>query len=85
MTLQRLDWWADVMNLPVANPNDAMVTLRAALEMAGRGDFDFVIFRWDGRPEVAPDFHHGNYRRLSDYSSRGGTLTVFVRTQPPPP
>ncbi|MBI5801036.1 MAG: hypothetical protein HZA92_09980 [Verrucomicrobia bacterium] len=79
MTLQRLDWWTDVVDLPVANPNDALASLRVALEMAGRGDFDFVIFRWDGRPEVAPGFQHGSYRRISDYSSRGGTLTVFAR------
>ena len=85
MTLQRLDWWVEGFNLPVANPNDAMATLRAALEMAGRGNFDFVIFRWDGPPPIAQNFQHGNYRRLSDYSSRGGTLTVFARTQPPPP
>ncbi|MEQ2006064.1 MAG: hypothetical protein ABMA26_04630 [Limisphaerales bacterium] len=79
MTLQRLDWWVDGFNLPVANPSDAMVTLRAALDTAGRGDFDFVIFRWEGTPPIEPDYQHGNYRRLSDYSSRGGTLTVFAR------
>lgn len=82
MTLQRLDWWADVANLPVANPNDASATLRAALELAAKGDFDFVIFRWEGRPEVAPDYQQSGYTRLFDYSSRGGTLTVFARGQP---
>lgn len=82
MTLQRLDWWADVANLPVANPNDPRETLRAALELAGRGEFDFVIFRWDGRPEVPPDYQQAGYTRLADFPSLGGTLTVFARGQP---
>ncbi len=85
MTLQRLDWWVEPANLPVANPNDVMGTLRAALELAGRGNFDFVIFRWEGTPTISADYQHMNYRRLSDYPSRGGTLTVFAQTQPPPP
>jgi hypothetical protein len=79
MTLQRLDWWIDVSNLPVAAPSDSSATLRAALELAAKGSFDFVIFRWDGAPSIAPDHQHAGYVRLRDYSSRGGTLTVFGR------
>jgi hypothetical protein len=79
MTLQRLDWWADVANLSVSDPGDARATLRAALASAAKGDFDFVIFRWDGPPEVAPDYRHAGYARHMDFSSRGGTLTVFAR------
>lgn len=82
MTLQRLDWWTDVSNLPVAAPNDASATLRAALELAAKGTFDFVIFRWDGTPAIAPDHQHAGYVRLRDYSSPGGTLTVFGRGAP---
>jgi hypothetical protein len=85
MTLQRLDWWVQPANLPVAHPDNTLATLHAALQLASKGSFDFVIFRWDGRPMVAPDFQHGDYRRLSDYPSRGGTLTVFARTQLPSP
>lgn len=79
MTLQRLDWWADLANLPVANPHDAPATLRAALELAARGNLDFVIFRWDGTPPIATDHQHAGYVRLRDFPSRGGTLTVFAR------
>ena len=85
MTLQRLDWWVEGYNLRIADPNDAMETLRVALEMAGRGKFDFVIFRWDGASGIQPDFQHAGFRRLSDYSSRGGTLTVFVQAALPLP
>lgn len=89
MTLQRLDWWADLANLPVANPNDALATLQAALKLAAKGEFDFVIFRWETPPPIAPDHQHAGYVRLRDYPSRGGTLTVFARRagdfQPPPP
>lgn len=79
MTQQRINWPADAVNLPVADPADALVTLRAALEMAGRGNIDFVIFRWDAAPEVAPDHRHAGYARAFDVPSRGGTLTVFAR------
>ncbi len=87
MTLQRLDWWAEVANLPVTNAGDAMTTLRDALELAGKGNFDFIIFRWEEPPPIAPDYRQAGYVRLRDYTSRGGTLTAFARRvgdlQPP--
>lgn len=79
MTLQRLDWWADVANLPVAHPTDALANLRAALALAAKGEFDFVVFRWEEMPLVAQDFQQAGFVRLRDYPSRGGTLTVFAR------
>lgn len=80
MTMQRLDWPTEVFNLPVADPGNSLVTLREALERAALGGFDFVIFRWEGRPEMAADYQQAGFVRLSDYPSRGGTLTVFART-----
>jgi len=79
MTQQRIDWWVDAANLPVADPANALVTLRASLEQAGRGNFDFVIFRWEAAPGVAPDFRHAGFERVFDVPARGGTLTVFAR------
>ena len=79
MTLQRLDWWVHVSNLPVANPNDALATLQAALTLAAKGEFDFVIFRWETDPPIALDHQHAGYVRMRDYPSQGGTLTVFAR------
>lgn len=79
MTLQRLDWWVHVSNLPVANPNDALATLQAALTLATKGEFDFVIFRWETDPPIALDHQHAGYVRMRDYPSQGGTLTVFAR------
>lgn len=79
MTQQRIDWWVDAANLPVADPANALVTLRASLEQAGRGNFDFVIFRWEAAPGVAPDFRHAGFERFFDVPARGGTLTVFAR------
>lgn len=79
MTLQRLDWWVVTDNLPVADPNDALATLRAALNQTGKTPYDFVIFRWDGVPPIAPDYQQSGYARLRDYASPGGTLTVFAR------
>lgn len=78
MTLQRLGWWADVVNLPVASPSDELATLRAAIETASRGNLGFVIFRWDGEPSVPEAFEHGSYVRFRDFPARGGTLTVFA-------
>lgn len=79
LALQRLDWWIDSKNLPVAYPDDTSATLHAALELANKLPFDFVIFRWDGVPPIAPDYQHSGYVRLRDYASPGGTLTVFAR------
>jgi hypothetical protein len=79
MTQQRINWPADAVNLPVADPANALVTLRASLELAARGNIDFVIFRWDAAPEVAPDHRHAGYARAFDVPARGGTLTVFAR------
>ncbi len=79
MTLQRLDWWVHVSNLPVANPNDALATLQAALTLAAKGEFDFVIFRWETDPPIALDHQHAGYVRMRDYPTQGGTLTVFAR------
>ncbi|MEN9576167.1 MAG: hypothetical protein RL514_4022 [Verrucomicrobiota bacterium] len=85
MTLQRLDWWTTPANLPVANPNDATATLRAALSLAAKGNFDFVIFRWEGTPAVPLDYQQAGYVGLREYPSRGGTLMVFVRGALPSP
>lgn len=79
MTQQRISWWADAVNLPVSDPANALVTLRASLEQAARGNIDFVIFRWDAAPEVAPGHRHAGFVRAFDLPSRGGTLTVFAR------
>jgi len=81
MTQQRIDWWADAANLPVLDPANALVTLRASLEQAGRGNFDFVIFRWDAAPEIEPGHRHAGFTRAFDIPARGGTLTVFKREE----
>lgn len=84
MTLQRLDWWTEATNLPVSHPDDAPATLRSSLEMADKGGFTFVIFRWEGEPPIAPDYQQAGFVRWRDYRSRGGTLTVFARPQSQP-
>ena len=87
MTLQRLDWWIDTVNLPVTNPDDVSTSLRGLLELADTKAIDFVIFRWDGAPQLAHDHQPAGYVRLRDFSSPGGVLTVFARrgTLPPSP
>lgn len=85
MTLQRLDWWAEIANLPVTNPSDALATLRDSLASGARGRFDFIIFRWETAPPIAQDFQQSGYVRLRDYPSSGGALTVFALTHPAPP
>jgi len=62
-------------------PDARFALANTPLELAGRGNFDFVIFRWDAAPEIEPGHRHVGYIRAFDIPARGGTLTVFKREE----